>query len=271
MTATRTPLPVIAGIDGSSTSLAAALWAVDEAISRDAPLRLVYVTASSHMSAEDYAADVRDGHDHLRQARNAIQATGKTLTIDTEIVDGPPSAALIALSAEAQMICVGSVGIDRYARSILGSTAAELAEKAQCPVAVIRPDSATDPTDLNWIVVAITDQPDNETVVDQAMQEATLRHAPVLALGAGDSPDSADTLERQTRAWGERYPGVHIYPIASRADVVHFLNKHDEHVLLVVIGDNQAQEVAQIVGRGHGIFGHGISHHSAASALVVRS
>ena len=33
---------VVVGIDGSRSALDAALWAVDEAVSRDIPLRLVY-------------------------------------------------------------------------------------------------------------------------------------------------------------------------------------------------------------------------------------
>ena len=33
---------VVVGIDGSRTAIDAALWAVDEAVSRDIPLRLVY-------------------------------------------------------------------------------------------------------------------------------------------------------------------------------------------------------------------------------------
>ena len=37
------PAPsVVVGIDGSRSALDAALWAADEAVSRDVPLRLVY-------------------------------------------------------------------------------------------------------------------------------------------------------------------------------------------------------------------------------------
>lgn len=36
------PPSVVVGIDGSRPALDAALWAVDEAVSRDIPLRLVY-------------------------------------------------------------------------------------------------------------------------------------------------------------------------------------------------------------------------------------
>ena len=36
------PPAVVVGIDGSRSAVDAALWAVDEAVSRDIPLRLVY-------------------------------------------------------------------------------------------------------------------------------------------------------------------------------------------------------------------------------------
>lgn len=38
----HSPPPVVAGIDGSETAIRAAQWAIDEAISRSVPLRLVY-------------------------------------------------------------------------------------------------------------------------------------------------------------------------------------------------------------------------------------
>lgn len=81
------------------------------------------------------------------------------------------------------MICVGSVGIGRYASSILGSTATELAEKAHCPVAVMRSKVDQPASDINWIVVRMTDAPDNEAVLEYAAREAKLRQAPILALG----------------------------------------------------------------------------------------
>lgn len=257
-----TPQPVTAGVDGSTTALHAALWAATEAEFRGAPLRLVYVTKASHESTDEYAEDVRHAHLSLRRARAAVEAAGNAVTIDTAVVSGPPAEALVAESAGAQMICVGSVGIGRYARSILGSTAADLAEKAHCPVAVIRPDAGGGDQAVNWIVVAVTDQPDNDDVVEQAMREAALRHLPVLALGDSSVPES---LERQLLSWRERFPDVHIYPIDNRGEVTHFLRKHDEPVLLAVIGERQADQVAQIVGHGHSIF-----RHSATSALVVR-
>jgi hypothetical protein len=53
---------------------------------------------------------------------------------ETEIPRGPAAPVLVEASRDAEMMCVGSVGIGRYARSILGSTATELVKKAHCPV-----------------------------------------------------------------------------------------------------------------------------------------
>nr|WP_234816387.1 universal stress protein [Mycolicibacterium agri] len=66
----------MAGIDGSAAAVQAAEWAVDKAVSRDVPLRLVYVTKAKHLGAEDYYADVRRAKASLHEARAAIEATG---------------------------------------------------------------------------------------------------------------------------------------------------------------------------------------------------
>lgn len=257
--------PVIAGIDGSATALHAAQWAADEAVARNIPLRLVYVTRPKHASTDDYNEDIHHGRAALEDACAAIKARDTAPDVDTAIVGGPPGAALIALSSQAAMVCVGSVGIGRYARSILGSTAAELAEKANCPVAVIRPPDHEEGHDVNWIIVAVTDDPGNDAVVDCAMQEAVLRHAPVLALGRAKSAEH--TLDENVHELRERYPDVHVYPIANRGDVTHFLKKHRERVQLAVIGSTDAGELAQIIGHHE----HPLFHHANSSALVVRT
>jgi nucleotide-binding universal stress UspA family protein len=44
MTRTQSPTSIVVGIDGSDAGVRAAQWAVDEAVSRDVPLRLVHIT-----------------------------------------------------------------------------------------------------------------------------------------------------------------------------------------------------------------------------------
>ena len=253
------PSAVVVGIDGSPTAIHAAQWAINEAISRSVPLRLVYVTKPKHPSAEDYYEDIHHAEASLRAAQAAVEAAGKPVKVETAILDGPAGPALVEESRDAEIICVGSVGIGRYARSILGSTATDLAEKAHCPVAVIRPQEEQPPHAINWVVVEVNEQPDNEAVVKVAIQEAKLRQAPVLAVGNGDG------LEGKVETWKRHHPDIHIYPVSDGADVAHFLKKHDERVQLAVIGGSQAGELAQIVGP----YGHPVFHHTESSVLIV--
>lgn len=260
MTESDSPMPVVAAIDGSDMAIHAALWAIDEAIVRSVPVRLVCVTKATHPSADDYYADIHHAENAIRAARDAVEATGRPVKIETAILSGPPAVSLVFESEDADLVCVGTVGIGRNARAILGSTATELAEKSRCPVAIIRPQGEVPPAATQWIVVAVTDEPDSESVVEHAMDEAKLRQAPVLMLG---KPDGLDDIVGQ---WNARYPDVHVYPVADGADVARFLKKHDEPVQLAVIGGSRAEEVMQIVGP----YGHSPLRGTAASVLVVR-
>src|SRR5947209_10447505 len=124
--------PIIAGIDGSQAAITAALWGIDEAITRGVPLRLVSVINPTHPSPADYDRDLGHTDQSLREARSAIDASGKAVTVETGIPRGPAAPALVQASSDAEMMCVGSVGIGRHARSLPGSTATELAAKAHC-------------------------------------------------------------------------------------------------------------------------------------------
>lgn len=264
-----TSRPVVVGIDGSQAAIAAALWATDEAIGRAVPLRLVSVIKPKHASPEDYARDFAHAEESLHAARVAVHAHRDLVKIETDIPRGPAGPVLLEASQDAALVCVGSVGIGRYARSLLGSTATELAEHARCPVAVIRTDSDQPPPEINWIIVRMTDGPDSASVVQQAMWEATLRRAPLLLLG-GHPEDLSDDVdgefERRAQQWRRNYPQIRVYPIATRNAIASFLSANDERVGLAVIGADEAGQLASLIGpQGHPLFGH-----PECSVLVVR-
>jgi nucleotide-binding universal stress UspA family protein len=261
--------PIIVGVDGSQAAIAAALWGVDEAISRGVPLRLVSVMTLTHPSPEDYARDLTHAEKSLREARSSIEASGKPVAVETDILRGPAGALLVEASSDAEMICVGSVGIGRYARSILGSAATELAEKAHCPVAILRTDVDRPPPDVNWIVVRITDAPDNDVVLKYAVTEAKLLRAPMLVLGGRpeDLTEQADgAFERRVQEWQQRHPEVRVYPIATKDAIAGFLAANDERVQLAVISGAEAGQLARLVGP----HGHPLFRHPECSVLVVR-
>jgi len=260
---------VIVGIDGSQAAIYAAQWAADEALGREVSLLLLATIRASHPSAEDYHRDVAHAEASLAAARLAVEATGRHVKIETEILRGPPGAILVSESDDAEMICVGSVGIGRYARALLGSTATEVAEKAHCPVAVIRSEPDQPGPDINWIVVAVGDAPGRDIVVDQAMREAQLRKLPVLAIGTTQaSAVEAPSHELDNRLWPWKrwYPDVRIYPVTTGVNVTRFLKTIDDLIPLAVVGAADAGELAQIVGpQDHPVF-----PHAQSSVLIVR-
>jgi nucleotide-binding universal stress UspA family protein len=264
-----TTKPVVVGIDGSQAAIAAALFGVDEAMSRGAPLRLVSVIEATHPSPGDDDRDLAHADASLREARSAIEASGKPVAVETDIPRGPAAEVLVGASSGAELICVGPVGVGSRAGSLLGSTAGELAQRARCPVAILRTDSGPRPPDIDWIVVRVTDAPDDDVVVKHAVAEAKLRRAPLLFLGGRpeDLAEHADgDFERRVRDWRRRHPEVRVYPIATEDSIAGFLRANEERVQLAVIGGAEAGELARLIGpQGHPLF-----RHPECSVLVVR-
>jgi len=272
----NTPQPsVVVGIDGSQAAIQAAEWAVDEAVSREVPLRLVEVIAervepAPFASVGNVQMEVEYAETALRIAAAAVAAAGKPVKVETAILRGDPATALIAESRDAEMVCVGSTGIGRFARALLGSTVAELADAASCPVAIIRTQQSRPKPGSSLIVVAVNDSPGNDDVVEQAIREAQLRHAPVLALGVwrqdlGEMP--YDKLDRRVHFWERRYPSVQFHARATRTGIADFLDVSDSRIQLAVIGSTDIDQVASLIGpHSHHILGH-----AECSVLIVRS
>ena len=267
---------IVVGIDGSQAAINAALWAIDEAVSREIPLRLVHVIhtddgAANLVAVNDDPLELEYGEAVLHIAAEAVTAAGKPVKVETALLSGDAGAALIAESRNADMVCVGSVGIGRFCRALLGSTAADLAEGAHCAVAIIRAHHDHPRTSGGgWIVVPIDHSPDNDTVVEQAMEEARRRQATVLALGVWHEhgrETSYDALDRRVQPWRAGYPDLRIYQVATREGVADFLADNEAWIQLAVIGRADAREVAQLVGpHAHPVLGH-----AECSVLVVGS
>lgn len=178
------------GIDGSHAAVAAAVWAIDEAVERDAPLRLVYAVGEAPASSAPYEANdlaVQYGESSLRAASSVIAATGRTVKVETELHWGPPEKVLVAESHSAAMVCVGSVGIGWVAEKVLGSTAATVSRDADCSVVVRYPPTTESEEGSRWIVVGVDDRAEADELVLHALDEAHMRQASLLAVGTWSS------------------------------------------------------------------------------------
>lgn len=264
------PKPIVVGIDGSDAAIHAAQWAVPEAMERDVPVRLVYAVPPPHPGAppSDGDLDVEYGETALRAACAAVHATGQRVKIETDLMTGSASNVLIDESRSAAMVCVGSVGIGRLARRMLGSAAEDVVQRALCPAAVIRTNRGAKAADSGSIAVVVDDSAGNDLVLDHGFREAELRAAPILALGVwrwgfGEIPYAQ--LNHRLGRWVNRHPRVHVRPAAARDGAADFLSGTTELVQLAVIGHAAAGKVAKIIGPVDPHFGH-----AGCSVLVVR-
>jgi nucleotide-binding universal stress UspA family protein len=272
MNSAQSPGPVVVGVDGSDAAIGAAKWAASEAIHHDVPLRLVYVVEIADRPvgfADDSSAEDDFAESSLRAAFFAVEATDLLVKIETAVLCGDVDSALIAESSSATLICVGSVGIGRVANMVLGSTAAILAQEADCPVAIIRRGDESPCSEAGLIAVVVDDGPGNGEVVRVAMEEARMRQAPVLALCVGRRAffaRSRDKFYRRLDGLLRRFPDVEVEAATTRLGVTRYLQERIGAVQLIVIGSGDAGRVTQLVGPR----GLPILRHADCSVLVAR-
>lgn len=267
-----TTRPVVVGIDGSQQSLSAASWAAREAVGQGLPVRLLYVIRTDlrgPLSAAQYRDAVEEAKGALYLAREAVDRVDGHVRVETDIAQGNPAGVLEAESGDAAMICLGSSGIGRVAMALLGSTAASVAEQSRCPVAIVRSPShaIATPNKPEWVMMPASIFVENE-LIETAIMQARLLGWPVLAVGVwrpgfGDTPySSLDVLVTQ---WQERFPDVHIHPVATTHDMSHFLRSNPDIGGLVVTDVTATDDVARLVGGGGG----GAEAQVARTVLVV--
>jgi nucleotide-binding universal stress UspA family protein len=139
---------IVVGIDGSEHSQHVLEWAMREAAARKAPLTVltVHQVAGSHWTGNPiiYPED----QPMLEQARQAAEEAvakaasqvgdARPASVTVRAVSGLPAKELIAASADADLVVVGSRGGGGFAGLLLGSVSAQVVNHAACPVAVIR-------------------------------------------------------------------------------------------------------------------------------------
>ncbi|BBX65811.1 universal stress protein [Mycobacterium saskatchewanense] len=266
------PQPVVVGIDGSKAAIRAAIWAVEEAVSRDVPLRLLCAIEQGEAHA---TADVA-----VRQARSAVEATGKPVKLETQIVDGAAVGSLIRASASAVMVCVGAVGLRHFRPGRVGSTAAALAVSARCPVAIIRgrDDGVRHLRHaVERIAVELDGSPDNGVLLGAAVDEARARDATLQAIvcrrtvadnGVGDTESDRRALAdlgRRLATWKRRHPALQVETVAIHGGLLEYVAGHRRSVTLIVVGSQNRQRLEELVGPA----GSAILQDADCSLLIV--
>ncbi|OBI23463.1 universal stress protein [Mycobacterium sp. E2327] len=195
---------VVVGVNGSQAAVNAAKWTVDEALSRQLPMRLVYVIPRRDTGSEPLSEwELERAEMALSRAECAVQQAKKPVEVETAILSGDPGKVLVDESRDAALVCVGTSRRGWASDGLLGPTATTLVAEAQCPVAIIRTNPDGSPTELGVIAVVLNDEPDNDEVVHQAMEQGRRRHATVRQ------------IDRRLNSWVRRYPDVHVQTVAA--------------------------------------------------------
>ncbi|WP_205878043.1 universal stress protein [Mycobacterium camsae] len=264
----QAPQPcVVVGIDGSRAAIDAALWAVDEAVARDIPLRLLYA-----IEPEDFAQTPPDrparkltiAENAVRYASRTTEAADKPVRIEIEIAQEPPTIALTRASASAAMVCVGAVGLHHFRPERAGSTAAAVAQSAHCPVAVIRRHGDQARLAEHWIAVDSQASADSDAVMKTALEEARLRDLPLRAIDHGQGV-GRDYPDRRLERWRRHYPDVDVQTSVARGSLLEYVAGHGRKVQMVVLGHRNHDAVQQLLGPA----GNAVLHNADCSLLIV--
>jgi len=142
---------IVAGVDGSPSSVSALRWAI-----RQAGLSGSSVDAVIAWHQPAAAAGFGWAPADVDQDFSFEELAGKTLTeaiSDTHdpagdvgvralVMEGNPAQVLLAAAASADLLVVGSRGHGGFAEALLGSVSQHCVHRATCPVVVIRGDTA---------------------------------------------------------------------------------------------------------------------------------
>jgi nucleotide-binding universal stress UspA family protein len=243
------PAPaILVGVDGSRAAIHAAVWAIDEAVSREIPLRLVYVIDPQDASgARDGDTWLAVAHAALADAHRAVDAVGEPVKIETDILWGRTVSRLLEASRSAVMVCIGQIGLNHACHGG-PAVAASLVRSASCPVAVIQ-QSASRPTAPK--VTSVVAEVHNGTVLRHAFDEARLRRTTLRAVSLSRAADARDgapgkssaqaQLDRRLARWMRLYPDVPVTPVIVAGAVGRYLRVHHDAGHLLVTDSYRAE------------------------------
>jgi len=144
---------IVVGVDGSDASREALRWGAEEARLRFAPLVVVHAWSfvppqpigdpgMLAMPAGDLPGQLTAESDAARMALDEVvsDALGAEPGIEVErkLVEGDAGDALVAESASAELVVVGSHARSGLKAAILGSVSRHVVDHAACPVVVVK-------------------------------------------------------------------------------------------------------------------------------------
>ncbi|MFF3942944.1 universal stress protein [Streptomyces phaeofaciens] len=292
--------PVVAGLDGSKESLAAADWAAREALRRGLPLRLVHAWEGLPDDGTDAdLPEIRVPQYHARQVlRGALEVLNERyprLYVAAEQVRRQPVSALLTEAENADLLVIGSEGAGGVGGCMSGSVAMATVAHADRPVVLVRagetaadehlPDGsgrASAGTPYRDVAVAVDIGGPCDDVLDFAFRAAELRNTPLRAVHAWHVPltrgipgveertrireEAERELAEQLEPWRAKYPGVVVRENLHEGRAAHVLVRAAGGAGLLVVGRRRRRAA---VGSHTGPVAHALLHHVHRPVVLI--
>jgi nucleotide-binding universal stress UspA family protein len=138
---------IVAGVDGSDSSLSALRWAIRQAGLTGATVQAVaawhYPVAPGGYGwppvGAEQSYDFREiAEKTLADAISNVLDPGNDIHVHAQVIEGNAAQVLIDASAGADLLVVGSRGHGGFAEALLGSVSQHCVHHAPCPVVIIR-------------------------------------------------------------------------------------------------------------------------------------
>ncbi|MCX2749609.1 universal stress protein [Arthrobacter sp. MI7-26] len=208
---------ILVGVDGSVVGSAAADWAAERASDLGLQLNLV------HAVPEPWAFPEKALHkDATAQAKDLLQgetarvtARFPSLEVLTTLSSGEPAETMRKLSADAEMVVVGTDRRPGNHGEGFGSVSFQIAVISHCAVAIVPGLLAHE---SSGVVVGVDGSRDSELAVERAADEAQRMGQELLVVHAGSGPGATGhmILSASVDGLAERHPGLVIREILDR-------------------------------------------------------
>ncbi|MFR9799110.1 universal stress protein [Streptomyces sp. MS06] len=294
---------VVAGLDGSPESRAAAEWAAREAELRGLPLKIVHIwePVPEPMAQAPLLGTETHAHWTERIPREAAEGIGLRhpgLDVTVEQHSGRAAEVLADAADGAELLALGSRGMSGFGGFLVGSVSQAVIAHTEVPVVLVRAgEQAADEHELDPAGVPTTStafrpvllgldvgSPD-DAVIAFAFEEAARRDTTLRVLHSWNFPVSytyglsadpglqeeiaqskAEQLAEVLRPWRRKHPSVEVVEECSPGSAAVQLIDAAREASLVVVGRRIRRSP---FGAHIGSVAHGVLHHATAPVAVV--